>query len=114
MDRNVVAATDQEPATNAARLERRATDEQIRHLVECFARDASLSPRQTELVRHAVIGQHRKESASQLACQLKTVEGYWKRIYVKTGCCSEAEVVAKFIANIVQRPPVELSVRSSI
>jgi DNA-binding CsgD family transcriptional regulator len=83
-------------------MDRRATDEQIRRLVECFGKDANLSPRQTELVRHAVIGQHRKESASQLACRLKTVEGYWKRIYAKTGCCSEAEVVAKFILNLVQ------------
>jgi DNA-binding CsgD family transcriptional regulator len=80
----------------------RNEDQQLSRLVERFGKSSSLSPRQTELVRHAVKGIHRKESASQLDCRLKTIEGYWRRIYSKTGCCSEAEVVAKFILELVE------------
>jgi DNA-binding CsgD family transcriptional regulator len=90
-----------------------ALEEQLRGFVERFGREKQLSPRQTELLRHAVIGTHRKESASQLACGVKTVEGYWRRIYAKTGCCSEAEVVAKFIAALLEHRSRETERRSA-
>jgi DNA-binding CsgD family transcriptional regulator len=80
----------------------RTASQQLDRFVDQFGQMASLSSRQTELVRHAVTGVHRKESASRLGCHLKTIEKYWQRIYTKTGCDSEAEVVAKFIFEIVE------------
>jgi DNA-binding NarL/FixJ family response regulator len=72
-------------------------DREIERLVREFCDIWKLSPRQACLVELAVTGQHRKEAAHRLACSLKTVEGYWKRIYEKTQCQSQAEVVSKFI-----------------
>ena len=69
----------------------------MRRLVDDFAQTSGLSPRQCEMIWLAVIGLCRKEAAVHLACSVKTVECYWKRIYEKTGCRSEAEVIAMFI-----------------
>jgi len=74
-----------------------SADQQVQQLAEEFGRGYNLSPQQSQLVQLAVAGLHRKEVAARLACSLKTIEGYWKRIYEKTGCASEAEVVSKFI-----------------
>jgi DNA-binding CsgD family transcriptional regulator len=70
---------------------------EVEQLVELLVSGWGLSPRQLKLVKLSVAGLHRKETASRLACSLKTIEGYWKRIYEKTGCDSEAAVVARFI-----------------
>src|SRR4051812_17723285 len=69
----------------------------IRVLAQRYGDRMSLSPRQTNLIYFAITGMARKEAAAYLGCSLKTVEGYWKRIYQKCGCCSDAEVVARFI-----------------
>jgi DNA-binding CsgD family transcriptional regulator len=94
-----------DPATTVGIREKPTADERIDRFVDWFCYRSSLSPRQTELVRHAVTGIHRKESASRLGCRLKTIEKYWQIIYVKTGCESEAEVVAKFILEVVGVAP---------
>jgi DNA-binding CsgD family transcriptional regulator len=72
-------------------------DRELDRLVRDFSAEWRLSPKQTSLVGMAVAGHHRKEVAHRLACSLKTVEGYWKRIYEKTNSQSQAEVVSKFI-----------------
>jgi DNA-binding CsgD family transcriptional regulator len=79
-----------------------ASTDNIRTLVDHFGKLTRLSPRQLEVVNLAVTGVHRKQCAAQLACSLKTVEGYWQRIYEKTGCRSEAEVIATFIREAVR------------
>ena len=62
-----------------------------------FARAHSLSPQQSALLRLSAMGVCRKEGAAQLVCSLKTVEEHWRRVYHKTGCTSEAQVVARFL-----------------
>ena len=79
-----------------------ARDVKLRSLVDHFGRVANLSPKQLEVVKLAVSGIHRKECAAQLSCSLKTIEGYWRRIFEKTQCRSDAEVVAMFIRQAVQ------------
>jgi DNA-binding NarL/FixJ family response regulator len=78
-----------------------ASDEEIQRLVGEFGVEVSLSPRQLEIVTLAVGGLARKEIAFRLGCSLKTIEGYWRRIYEKAGCRSDAEVVARFIRIVI-------------
>ena len=82
-------------------LNGRTTEGDIQQLAEDFGSEWNLSPRQRDVFKLAIAGVHRKESAALLACSLKTIEGYWKRIYEKTGCFSQAEVVAKFIREVL-------------
>jgi DNA-binding CsgD family transcriptional regulator len=88
-------------AISAPALVRLSADEEIEIMVEDFGRNTKLSPRQCEMVKLAVAGIERKESAFRLDCSLKTIEGYWRRIHEKTGCRSDSEVVAKFIRDSI-------------
>ncbi len=65
--------------------------------LEKFCAAHALSGRQAEIVRMALQGCNRKATAAEIGCSVKTVEGYWRRIYEKTGAGSEREVVSMFI-----------------
>jgi DNA-binding CsgD family transcriptional regulator len=71
--------------------------QRLARLVVEFGLRHELSARQTEMLQMAITGLHRKESAARMGCSCKTIEGYWRRIHEKTGCSSDAEVVARFI-----------------
>jgi DNA-binding CsgD family transcriptional regulator len=74
-------------------------------LIERFSGLYRLSPHQTAVVGFAASGLCRKESARSLACSLKTVDEHWRRVYVKTGCGSEPQVMAKLLVfALTQRP----------
>lgn len=85
------------PEGSTAETKFEALGHPIRALAQRYGGMMSLSPRQTNLIYFAITGMSRKEAAAYLGCSVKTVEGYWRRIYQKCGCCSDAEVVARFI-----------------
>jgi DNA-binding CsgD family transcriptional regulator len=62
--------------------------------VQNFASDYRLSGRETDLLRQAAEGRSMKETAFACGISLKTVENYWRRIYVKTGKDAQLAVVA--------------------
>ena len=73
--------------------------------IERFSGLYRLSPHQTAVVGFAAIGLCRKESARCMACSLKTVDEHWRRVYVKTGCGSEPQVISKLLVfALTQRP----------
>jgi len=69
--------------------------------IERFGRCYGLSPQQLNLLHFAATGVARKESAARSGCSVKTVEEHWRRIYHKTGCASELQVVAILLRSIL-------------
>lgn len=79
-----------------------ATDPRSR-FIESFSGFYRLSPQQTAVLGFAANGLCRKESASRMSCSLKTVDEHWRRVYAKTGCGSEPQVVAKLLLFALTR-----------
>jgi DNA-binding NarL/FixJ family response regulator len=97
-----VAAADALGHTSA---DERSVLDQIATVVARFSRLRKLSARETEIIRLAgVEGRAIKEIAAVLDASRKTIEQYWSRIYLKTGCHSQLEVVAALFRSAV-RPP---------
>jgi len=71
--------------------------------VERFGQSHGLSPQQVSLLNFAATGRARKESAALTGCSLKTVEEHWRRIFRKTGCTSDLQVVANLLVSILAR-----------
>jgi DNA-binding CsgD family transcriptional regulator len=53
-----------------------------------------LSERECAVLASGIEGCSMKETAARLDLSVKTVETYWKRIYVKTGMRTQLEVIA--------------------
>jgi hypothetical protein len=53
-----------------------------------------------------VAGQHGKGIATSLSCTESTVSTYWKRIFRKTSCSGQAEVLAALLRHQILGVPV--------
>jgi DNA-binding CsgD family transcriptional regulator len=99
--------TDPEPAGRGSAPERARAPlppiDPLSSFIERFAGLHRLSRHQTAVVGFAASGLCRKESARILACSLKTVDEHWRRVYLKTGCGSEPQVMAKLLAFALTR-----------
>lgn len=78
-----------------------ATDP-LRAAVRLFGAERRLSERETQILASATTGLSMKESAAELGISTKTVEDYWSRIYAKTRCRSQLEVLARLLDHILQ------------
>jgi len=58
-----------------------------------FAKAYGLSPRESALLRHAVLGLNNDEAASALGCTRGTVATFWHRIFKKTGVSGQRDVM---------------------
>jgi DNA-binding NarL/FixJ family response regulator len=58
-----------------------------------FASKHRLSPRETDLLRHAVLGLNNDEAAFALGCSRGTVSTFWHRIFKKTGVSGQRDVI---------------------
>ncbi len=67
-------------------------DEQL----ERRARAWNLTPRQTEVLEHVVLGRANKEIAMALGCALRTVEVHVGAVLAKAGCDRRVELIARF------------------
>jgi DNA-binding NarL/FixJ family response regulator len=63
-------------------------------LAEEYGQAKELSERQIELLVCAVDGSSYKEAAAKLGLEKSTVACYWSRVFKKTGCTSQVEVLA--------------------
>jgi DNA-binding NarL/FixJ family response regulator len=77
------------------------TAERLRRLVEDFGGRHKLSEQQEEILLLSASGLCRKEVAFRLKCGAKTVHEHWRRIYHKTRCRSEAEVVSRLLSAVI-------------
>jgi DNA-binding NarL/FixJ family response regulator len=77
---------------------------QIQAVIEQFAHTRGLSRRETEVLLLAAAGLHRKDAASQLACSAGTVHTYWRRIFHKMRCSSQAEVFVAIMTFALHGP----------
>lgn len=75
---------------------RRAAPTLHRH-VEEFSAHYKLSPREFELLSCAVRGANNDEAAHELDCARPTIATYWNRIFAKTGCGSQRDVVVELL-----------------
>jgi DNA-binding NarL/FixJ family response regulator len=62
-----------------------------------FARNYGLSPRETDLLRHAVLGLNNDEAAAALGCSRGTVATFWHRIFRKTGVSGQRDVMIRLL-----------------
>jgi DNA-binding NarL/FixJ family response regulator len=69
----------------------------LSRFIESFSRLYRLSPHQSAVLGFAARGLCRKESAQRMACSLKTVDEHWRRVYAKSACTSEPEVMSKLL-----------------
>jgi DNA-binding NarL/FixJ family response regulator len=67
-------------------------------VIELFARERALSPRETDVLLLAAAGLPRKGAAFRLACSSGTVDTYWRRIFHKLSCSSEVEVFVAILS----------------
>jgi len=58
-----------------------------------FAKAYGLSPRETALLRHTVLGMNNDEAAAALGCTRGTVATFWHRIFKKTGVSGQRDVL---------------------
>jgi DNA-binding NarL/FixJ family response regulator len=58
-----------------------------------FACKYRLSPRETDLLRQAVLGLNNDEAAFALGCSRGTVSTFWHRIFKKTGVSGQRDVI---------------------
>jgi DNA-binding CsgD family transcriptional regulator len=69
--------------------------------VQAFADKHGLSPQQAAVLRQSACGLTRKEVAALMGVSPRTVEEHWRRIYGKTDCRSEPQVVARLLALVI-------------
>jgi DNA-binding CsgD family transcriptional regulator len=62
-----------------------------------------LSPRETQVLFAAAVGQSTKETAADLGISHKTVEYFWSRIFNKLHCRSQMEVMAILLSDACER-----------
>ena len=72
----------------------------VDELVRKYAAEHSLSPQETRVLAAAVSGTANKVAAGELSCNRSTISTYWKRIFSKTGCRSQREVLGHLIRTM--------------
>jgi len=65
-------------------------------ILRAFASEFGLSKRQVEAVRYALGRHDDKEAATLMGCAPGTHSTHWQRIFAKTNCRSQRDVVAVF------------------
>ena len=68
-----------------------------------FAFERKLSPRETELLRHALSGLNNDEAASALGCSRATVASFWNRIFHKVGVSGQRDVMIELLRSASER-----------
>lgn len=61
--------------------------------IASFAKAYALSPRETALLQHTVLGLNNDEAAAALGCTRGTVATFWHRIFKKTGVSGQRDVM---------------------
>lgn len=56
-----------------------------------------LSSREREVLSHCGEGQRNKQIAAVMNCSTKTVETYWRRIFIKSGYSTKEEILAALL-----------------
>lgn len=56
-----------------------------------------LSSREREVLKHCGEGQRNKQIAASMCCSTKTVETYWRRIFIKSGYSAKEEILAALL-----------------
>lgn len=78
----------------------------IRHggpIVERFATHYRLSPQESRLLREALREATNDEAADVLGCSPSTVRTYWSRIFQKTSCNNERDVIVRLFQQVHAR-----------
>jgi len=63
------------------------------------AQELALSRRETEVLRAAAGGKCIKETAADLGVSEKAVQYFWARIFMKSGCASQVQVLALLLRH---------------
>jgi DNA-binding NarL/FixJ family response regulator len=63
------------------------------------ARELALSRRETQVLVAASRGQCIKETAADLGVSVKAVQYFWARIFMKSGCASQLQVLALLLRH---------------
>ncbi|HET9956325.1 MAG TPA: helix-turn-helix transcriptional regulator [Polyangiaceae bacterium] len=64
-----------------------------------FSRKYRLSPRETELLRLALLGKNNDEAAAELNCGRGTVSTFWNRIFKKTKVSGQRDVIVLLLRS---------------
>jgi DNA-binding NarL/FixJ family response regulator len=73
-------------------------------LVDRVGTQYGLSPREKQVLKGAATGTCSKTLALDLRCSPKTVEEYWRRIYVKFRLPDRREIVARLLWEALAGP----------
>jgi DNA-binding NarL/FixJ family response regulator len=68
-----------------------------------FAAHHDLSTKETEVLRIALAGGGHREACEELGCKPTSISTYWKRIFDKTRCRSQREVLGALLQFSVAR-----------
>lgn len=63
------------------------------------AKQLALSPRETEVLLAVSAGKCIKETAAELGVSEKAVQYFWARIFMKSGCASQVQVLALLLRH---------------
>jgi DNA-binding CsgD family transcriptional regulator len=74
-------------------------------LMEQFAARYGLSPREHEALCWGVRGYPSKNIAHEMHCSTRTVEEYWRRIFVKAGMRSKCQILAELVRMATTNGP---------
>jgi DNA-binding CsgD family transcriptional regulator len=86
----------------------------LRGPVDALAARFSFSTREKDVLRMTAAGMHTKAVAATLGCASKTVEEYWKRIFLKVGSNSRHLIVAMVLAEVLAGPSPPLPSRDEL
>ena len=85
----------------------------LEQLLESISIQYRLSPREKQVLRGAAMGDCTKGIAQNLKCSPKTVEEYWRRIYVRFRLFSRQQIVARLLWEALAGFPGENRPKSS-
>jgi DNA-binding CsgD family transcriptional regulator len=68
------------------------------------AEELGLSRRETEVLLAVAAGKCIKETAADLGVSEKAVQYFWARIFVKSGCASQVQVLALLLRHATTSP----------
>jgi DNA-binding CsgD family transcriptional regulator len=65
------------------------------------AQELALSRRETQVLVSVSLGKCIKETAAELAVSEKAVQYFWARIFAKSGCTSQVQVLALLLRHVI-------------
>ena len=68
------------------------------------AQELALSPRETEVLLAVAAGKCIKETAADLGVSEKSIQYFWARIFAKSGCASQVQVLALLLRHATSSP----------